>query len=140
LLLAEIADVPVQLYSDEALNLSVRQDVIATLENLHCGPEVDETKDNRRATRLRRDSQSVLEGIYAKTAHVMFMLTNRVAGSRGACHNGKCGRSHRDTLIQQLQQILQLFQLLQWKRRMDQEPGFEPHCTLSRDGWRSHGC
>jgi hypothetical protein len=45
LLLAEIADVPVQLHSDEALNLSVRQDLIATLENLHCGPQVDETQD-----------------------------------------------------------------------------------------------
>ena len=47
LLLAEIADVPVQLHSDEALNLGVRQDLIATLENVHCGPQVDETQDNR---------------------------------------------------------------------------------------------
>jgi len=82
LLLAEIADVPVQLQSDEALNLSVRQDLIATLENLHCGPQVDETQDNRPAKKLKRDSQSVLEGIYAKTAQVPFMLRNRVAGSR----------------------------------------------------------
>ena len=63
LLLAEIADVPVQLHSDEALNLSVRQDLIATLENLHCGPQVDETQDNRPAKKLKRDFQSVLEGI-----------------------------------------------------------------------------
>ena len=122
LLLAEIADVPVQLHSHEALNMSVTRGLIATLENLHCGPQVDETQE------------SLLEGIYAKTAHVMFMLTNRVAGSRGACHNGKCGRSHRDTFIQQLQQILQLFQLLQWKRRMDKEPGFEPHCLAEMAG------
>ena len=46
LLLAEIADVPVQLQSAEALNLSVTQDLIATLENLHCGPHVHETQDN----------------------------------------------------------------------------------------------
>ena len=46
LLLAEIADVPVQLQSAEALNLSVTQDLIATLENLHCGPQVHETQDN----------------------------------------------------------------------------------------------
>ena len=46
LLLAEIADVPVQLQSAEALSLSVTQDLIATLENLHCGPHVHETQDN----------------------------------------------------------------------------------------------
>ena len=30
----------------------------------------------------RRDFQSALEGIYAKTAHVLLMLKNRVAGNR----------------------------------------------------------
>ena len=80
--MAETAAVPVQLHSDGALNLSVRQDLIATLENLHCGPQVDETQDNRHAKKLRRDSQSVLEGIHAKTAQVLFMLKNRVAGTR----------------------------------------------------------
>jgi len=74
LLLAEIADVPVQLHSYEALSLGVRQDLIATLENLHCGPQVDETQDNRPAKQSRRDSQSVLDGIYAKTAQVLLML------------------------------------------------------------------
>ena len=66
--------------------------------NLHCGPQVDETQDNRRAKKLRRDSQSVLEGIYAKTAHVLLMLTNRVAGpgrQQGHRHNGRCSRPHR---------------------------------------------
>jgi len=82
LLLAEIADVPVQARSDEALSMSVRQDLIATLENLHCGPQVDETQDNRPAQKSRRDSQSVLEGIWAKTAQVLFALKNRVAGTR----------------------------------------------------------
>ena len=52
LLLAEIADVPVQLHSDEALNLGVRQDLIATLENLHGGPQVDETQGNRPAKQV----------------------------------------------------------------------------------------
>ena len=84
LLLAEIADVPVQLQSAEALNLSVTQDLIATLENLHCGPQVHETLDHAPAKKKRRDSQSVLEGMHAKTAQVLFMLKNRVAGNRVA--------------------------------------------------------
>ena len=72
LLLAEIADVHVQLHSDEALNLSVRHDLIATLEKLHCGPQVDETQDNRRAKKLRRDAQSVLESwrAYMRKLHM----------------------------------------------------------------------
>jgi hypothetical protein len=82
LILAKIADVPVQQYSDEEVQVKVRQDLIASLELQHCGPELDETEDSRPAKKLRRDLESVEGHMKTKTEQVKFMLQNRLASSR----------------------------------------------------------
>ena len=82
LVLAEIADVPVQLYSDEELAIKVRQDLIASLEQQHCSPELEEPDESRPAKKFRRDAQSLEEHMKTKTEQVLFMLENRLASSR----------------------------------------------------------
>ena len=78
LILAEIADVPVQLLSEQDLNLKIRQDLVAALAAQQCTAD-DEALDNRPAKKARRDAQSLREHLSEKTAQVVFMLRNRVS-------------------------------------------------------------
>ena len=80
LILAEIADMPVQLLSERDLNMKIRQDLVDSLASQHC--EDDQSLDNRPAKKARRDPQSLRELLSEKTAQVVFMLTNRVASTR----------------------------------------------------------
>ena len=81
LILAEIADVPVQLYTDEDLKLQVRQDLVATLEHQLCGPD-DCDSETRPAKKAKRTLQANDDNQEDKTAQVLFMIKNRVASRR----------------------------------------------------------
>ena len=107
LLLAEIADVPVQLQSAEALSLSVTQDLIATLENLHCGPQVHETQDNTPAKK-REKRFSVCPGGHACEDCTGPVHVEKQSGrQQGRCHSGRRSRYLVHTGTHQLQQFLQ---------------------------------
>ena len=80
MVLAEIAEVPVQLYTEAQMNQKIKQDLIASLAREHCDPEPE--SDDRPAKKMRRDAQSKQEAMRAKTAQVLFMLENRLAGTR----------------------------------------------------------
>ncbi len=46
LILAETADAPVPLHSTEYLNLKIKKDLIASLEELRCGHRLHETQED----------------------------------------------------------------------------------------------
>ena len=66
LILAEIADVRVQLLSEQDLNLKIRQDCVASLASQLCKDD-DETVDNIPAKNARRDAPGLRETLSAKT-------------------------------------------------------------------------
>ena len=82
MILAEISEVPVKLFPEQDINLNLRKDLIASLEQQHCGPEVDDTTDRRPLKKQRKDTLSLNESLTAKTKQVLWMLENRVACSR----------------------------------------------------------
>ena len=68
--------------------MSNRDLVMASLEQLHCGPqeaEPDPDADSggqRPAKKRRRDAQSIKDRLGDKTRQVLFLLENRLAASR----------------------------------------------------------
>ena len=87
-LLAEIADVPVQLHSDEALSMRVRQDLIATPENLHGGPQVDETQDNRPAKKVEERLSECPGGPICEDCAGPAHVEKQSGRRQGHCHTG----------------------------------------------------
>ena len=81
LILAEIAEVPVQLQSDAELNLRVRQDLIQFLEHQHCPPDPDD-QEARPSKKLKRASESIDDLMKDKTEQVLYQLRNRVPAYR----------------------------------------------------------
>ena len=89
-LLAEVAQLPVELLSEPDLARGVKQDLVAGLAERECGQEVDEEAGPAKKYR-RRDSFSLEKALVDKTEQVLYTLRNRVAVSRlegtvvGAC-------------------------------------------------------
>jgi hypothetical protein len=83
MILAEIAEVPVKLFSEQEVNLGIRRDLIASLEQQHCGCEVEEDiTENKPCKKLRKDTSSKQDMLGSLTKQVLWMLENRVAVSR----------------------------------------------------------
>ena len=85
-ILAEISEVPVKMCAEQDLNLDIRRDLIALLEERQCVGEADaqEDIDCRPLKKMRRDPTSRQEMLKSWTKQVLWMLENRVAASR-AC-------------------------------------------------------
>jgi hypothetical protein len=83
MIIAEIAEVPVKLFSEQEVNLGIRRDLIASLEQQHCGCDVEEDiTENRPCKKLRKYTSSKQEMLGSLTKQVLWMLENRVAVSR----------------------------------------------------------
>ena len=82
LILAEIADVPVQPLADAAINSQVRQELIDALEQHHCGPELSEAPGGSPAKKFKRTQAAQEEMLIDKTKQVLYVLQNRIANSR----------------------------------------------------------
>jgi hypothetical protein len=80
LILAEIAEVPVNLFSEPDLALKVRQDLIESLDHQLCGSS--EILEDERPTKRSRTTKAIEETMKGKTEQVLFMLQNRVTCSR----------------------------------------------------------
>ena len=85
-ILAEISEVPVKMCAEQDLNLNIRRDLIALLEERHCvgEPDAQEDIDSRPLKNMRKDLSSRQENLKTWTKQVLWMLENRVAASR-AC-------------------------------------------------------
>jgi hypothetical protein len=82
MILSEISEVPVRLFQEQDINLEIRKDLIASLEQQHCGPEEDDTTESRPLKKQRKDTMSLDENMTAKTKQALWMLENRVACSK----------------------------------------------------------
>ena len=80
LILAEIAEVPVDLLSDAELNIQVRQDLVNSLAAPLCDPA--DSEDDKRPTKRSRTRAAIDETMKAKTDQVLFMVKNRIASRR----------------------------------------------------------
>ena len=85
-ILAEISQVPVKMCAEQDMNMNIRRDLIASLEERHCvgEPDAQEDIDSRPLKNMRRDLSSRQENLTTWTKQVLWMLENRVAASR-AC-------------------------------------------------------
>ena len=81
-ILAEVAEVPVQLCSEQDLALEVRRNLIGLLEKTLCDPEEDEDLDQEPLRKKQRSLQARKEQLQSKTTQVLFMLQNRLCVSR----------------------------------------------------------
>ena len=82
-LLAEVSEFPVAPMSERTLAQKAKEDLVATLEQLHCPLEdmaVD--ADEQPLKKMRRDKQSIMETMTTKTEQVLFMVQNRVTNRR----------------------------------------------------------
>ena len=77
-ILAEVADLPVPLISQQDLGVRVKADLAATLERLHCPQEDLEEDSSRPAKRLRKNADDVNEMLKAKTQQVLWTIENNV--------------------------------------------------------------
>ena len=78
-ILALVSDLLVPLSSEQALAHELRQDLVATLEQLHAKPATEEVFEaSGRAKRMKRDHQSIKENLAWKTEQVLFAIRNRV--------------------------------------------------------------
>ena len=82
MILAEIADVPVKLYSESELNLKVKRDLVRSLEQVECPPKPEEALQEAPAKKRKRDALSRTSFLADKTRQMLFMVKNRVASSR----------------------------------------------------------
>ena len=85
MILTEIAEVDVKLLSEQKVNLDIRRDLIASLEQTHCGPEDqegDNDSESRPSKKARKSASAEQENLASLTKQVLFMLENRVAASR----------------------------------------------------------
>ena len=80
LILAEIAEVPVELSSREDLETQVRQDLVDSLEQHKCGSDSGPASES--AKKHQRTEARLNQNMQDKTSQVLFMLQNRVASSR----------------------------------------------------------
>ena len=85
-ILAEISEVPVKMCAEQDMNQNIRRDLIALLEERHCGGEADAEEDIYCSPlkKMRKDLSSRRENLKTWTKQVLWMLENRVAASR-AC-------------------------------------------------------
>jgi hypothetical protein len=83
LILAHIAELPVVTFSQEDLGLKIKDDLAASLAELHCGPDLHcGPVYDKPLKKQRRDHTSAVESLGHKTKQVLFMLENRLASSR----------------------------------------------------------
>ena len=83
LILAEITELPVPLLTAEQMSLGVKTDLVASLEQLHCKPELEEPGDEGPpAKKFRRNSQSIAENMASKTKQALWVLQNNMCLSK----------------------------------------------------------
>ena len=82
LLLAEIAELPVELLSTQELARKLKEEVVATMVKTYCEEPEDEAAGRPVAKKLRRTQKIVDENLGNKTQQVLFMLRNRIAATR----------------------------------------------------------
>ena len=80
MILAEITEVPVSLFSAHDLALNVQQELIDTLDHQLCGSS--DIKDAERPKKRSRTGKAIGETMKANTLQVLLMLENRIACAR----------------------------------------------------------
>jgi hypothetical protein len=81
LILAQLAEVPVTLFSQDDLDLKMKEDLAWTLEQLHCGPDCSSDEMPRKKLK-KHYGPSSSEDLSGKTQQVRYMLEHRISTSR----------------------------------------------------------
>jgi len=82
MLLAELAELPVPLLTEQEVNLGAKGDLVATLTALHCGHDSASDEDLARPTKRSRRPQAIKDLLKSKTEQTLFVLRNRVSMTR----------------------------------------------------------
>eukprot|EP00959_Pyramimonas_sp_CCMP1952_P351166 7356593-Pyramimonas_sp.AAC.1 len=79
LIIAEVAQLPVTLLTEQEVALGTQQDIAASLVEQHCQPEEAQGVEDRPRKLARRDAQSIRGGMDDKTKQAIYALENRLA-------------------------------------------------------------
>ena len=83
MILAEIAELPVPLLTDQEMISGMKRDLAGSLEQQHCKPDAEENiVGHQPAKKARRDQQSIDELMGVKTKQVLWTLQNRLCVKR----------------------------------------------------------
>ena len=82
LILAEVAEVPVKILSEQEVSLRLKADLVSTLERMYAPPEPEESAVESPLKKYKKDYKSIAEMMTQKSQEVMFLIKNRLSSTR----------------------------------------------------------